>query len=107
MEKSKKIIAITGVFIFLFSYGNMSGNINPDPQDSKPAKTQTKSTQTTKKTTQTKSKSAQTKPKSTPKSTTSEPVNKPKDTENYYDRYAILGNCKPECKHLPEWRFNS
>lgn len=85
MEKAKTIIAMTGVFVLLFSYGNISGKSdysgksNSDQTSSKsvqtetkstqtttkPAQTQTKSTQTTTKSTQTKTKSTQTKTKST------------------------------------------
>ncbi len=92
MEKAKTIITITGVFILLFSYGNMSGNIdlsggsNSDQTSSKSIQTKTKSTQTDSKSvqtktksTQTKSKSTQTKSKSIQKSSKSEPDNKSKD----------------------------
>jgi Fibrobacter succinogenes major domain (Fib_succ_major). len=92
MEKAKTIITITGVFILLFSYGNMSGNIdhsggsNSDQTSSKSIQTKTKSTQTGSKSVQTKTKSAQTgskstqtKSKSIQKSSKSEPDNKSKD----------------------------
>ena len=92
MEKAKTIITITGVFLLLFSYGNISGNMNrsggsySDQAVSKSAQTKTKSTQTGSKTVQTKSKSAQTgskstqtKSKSIPKSSKSESANKSKD----------------------------
>ena len=92
MEKAKTIITISSVFMFLFSYGNMSGNIdhsggsNSDQTSSKSIQTITKSAQTgskpvqTKtKSTQTVSKSTQTKSKSIQKSSKSEPDNKSKD----------------------------
>ena len=66
MKKAKTIITITGVFILLFSYGNMSGNVdhsggsNSDQTSSKSVQTETKSTQTATKSTQTKTKSTQT-----------------------------------------------
>jgi len=70
MEKAKTIITITGIFIFLFSYGNMSINIDhpgrliSDQTSSKSNQTKTKSTQTGTKSAQTKTKSAQTGTKS-------------------------------------------
>jgi uncharacterized protein (TIGR02145 family) len=85
MEKANPIIAVTAVFILLFSYGNISGNIdhpgglNSDQTTSKSVQTQTKSTQTVTKPVQTKPKSTQTVPKSTqsvqtkPKSTQTKP----------------------------------
>jgi uncharacterized protein (TIGR02145 family) len=92
MEKAKTIITISSVFMFLFSYGNMSGNIdhsvgsNSDLTSSKSVQTKTTSVQTgskpvqTKtKSTQTGSKSTQTKSKSIQKSSKSEPDNKSKD----------------------------
>jgi uncharacterized protein (TIGR02145 family) len=71
MERTRTIIAITGVFILLFSFGNMSGN-SYTSDESKPVQTQTKTTQSTQtqpKSTQTTTKSTQTKPKSTQTST--------------------------------------
>lgn len=71
MKKAKTIITITGVFIFLFTYGNMSGNMahfsgsNSDQQDPKSVQTKTKSSQTVTKSTQAKTKPAQTVTKST------------------------------------------
>ena len=59
MEKARTVFKVAGVLIFLFSYGNYSGNT---------LQAQTKITKTTK--------SAQTKPKSTTKSSTTEPVKK-------------------------------
>jgi uncharacterized protein (TIGR02145 family) len=91
MEKAKTIITLTGVFILLFSYGNMSGNIGhsggsiSDQTSSRsvqtnPTSNQTssKSVQTKKKTPQTGTKSAQTKSKSIQKSSKSEPDKKNK-----------------------------
>ena len=75
MEKANPIIAVTAVFILLFSYGNMSGNINAQTT-SKSVQTQTKSTQTVSKPAQTKPKSTQTIPKSTQSVQT-----KPKSTQ--------------------------
>jgi uncharacterized protein (TIGR02145 family) len=106
MEKAKTIITMTGVFMLLFSYGNMSGNIyHSDGSNSvltssisvqtktkstqaasKSLQTKTKSTQTDLKSAQTKtkpakttSKTVQTKTKSIPKSTKSETANKGKN----------------------------
>ncbi len=70
MKKAKSILIIPGVFIFLFSYGNMSDNIDhsggsdSDQTTTKSVQTTTKSTQTKKKPTQTGSKSPQAKSKS-------------------------------------------
>ena len=70
MKKTKAIITMTGVFVLLFSYGNMLGNIDhpglsvSDQTTSKTTQTKTKSTQTGSKTTQAKTKSAQTGSKS-------------------------------------------
>jgi uncharacterized protein (TIGR02145 family) len=66
MKKAKTIITITGVFMLLFSYENMSGNIdysggsNSDQTSSKSTQTVTKSTQTGSQATQTKTTSTQT-----------------------------------------------
>ena len=92
MGKAKTIITITGIFILIFSYRNMSGNFshsggsNSVQTSSKSIQTQTKSTQTSSKSVQTKakstqtgSKSTQTKSKSIPKSSKPEPDNKSKD----------------------------
>lgn len=104
MEKTKMIIA-TGVFVLLFSSGNISGNndhpggSNSDQTSTKSVQTQStkadsKTVQTKSKTTQTVSKSVQAKPKSTQtgskttqkkstsvqKSSTPEPVKKVKDS---------------------------
>ena len=106
MGKAKTIITITGVCLLLFSYRNMSGNIdhpvgsNADQTSLKSVQTKTKSTQTGSKSAQTKtkstqtgtksvqtktksaqtgSKSTQTKSKSIQKSSKSEPDNKSKD----------------------------
>ena len=85
MEKAKPILTIAGVFILLFSYGNVSDNIdhpggsNSDQISSESIQTQTKPAQTKTKSTQTVSKPAQTKSKSIPKSTKSVPVKTSKD----------------------------
>jgi uncharacterized protein (TIGR02145 family) len=92
MKKAKTIITMTGVFVLLFSYGNMSGNpdhsggSDSEQTSSKTIQTKTKSTQTGSKTVQTKtksipksSKSTQTKSKSIQKSSNTEQVNKSKD----------------------------
>jgi uncharacterized protein (TIGR02145 family) len=75
MENTKTIIALTGVFFLLFSYGNMSGSVEPlspsvsEQTGTTSVQTQTKSTQTTTKTTtQTGSKQTTTKSTSTSKS---------------------------------------
>jgi uncharacterized protein (TIGR02145 family) len=66
MGKAKMIITITGIFLLLFSYGNMPGNIyysggsDSDQTSSKPVQQATKSAQTGSKSVQTKTKSAQT-----------------------------------------------
>lgn len=78
MGKAKTIITITGVCLLLFSYRNMSGNIN-HPVGSNADQTSLKSVQTKTKSTQTGSKSTQTKSKSIQKSSKSEPDNKSKD----------------------------
>jgi uncharacterized protein (TIGR02145 family) len=71
MKKAKTIITISSVFIFLFSYGNISGNTDhsggsdSDQTSSKSTQTETKSTQTKTSSTQTSSKPAQTKTTST------------------------------------------
>ena len=65
MGKAKTIITITGVFVLLFSYGNISGNIcqsggsNTDQTASKAIQQETKTTQTGSKNTQTKTQSTQ------------------------------------------------
>jgi uncharacterized protein (TIGR02145 family) len=79
MGKAKTIITITGVFIFLFSYGNMSGNIDHSG-GSNSYQTSSKSVQTKTKATQTGSKSKQAKSKSIPKTSKSELDNKIKDS---------------------------
>jgi uncharacterized protein (TIGR02145 family) len=72
MGKAKTIITITGVFILLFSYENMSGNIdhsggsNSDLTSSKSVQTKSKSAQTGSKSKQVKSKSIQKSSKSAP-----------------------------------------
>jgi len=71
MEKANPIITVTAVFIFLFSYGNISdytdhpAGLNSGQATSKSAQTQTKPAQTTTKSTQTQTKPAQTATKST------------------------------------------
>jgi uncharacterized protein (TIGR02145 family) len=92
MKKSKIIIASAGIFLLLFSYENISGNIeqaggtNPVQTTSNPVKAKTKtaqpgskSVQTKTKTTKPVSKSTQTKSKPVQKSTKSETDNKSKD----------------------------
>jgi uncharacterized protein (TIGR02145 family) len=81
MEKANPIITVTAVFMLLFSYGNMSGNIYAQTS-SKSAQTQTKSTQsvqTKPKSTQTTTKSNQTKSKSVQKSSKPVPAARSKD----------------------------
>ncbi len=82
MEKAKMIIIVTGVFMLLFSYGNMAGNTDhsygsiSDQVISTSVQTKTKSPQKDSTSLQTKPKSTQTKPKSTqtvPKSTQTKP----------------------------------
>ena len=85
MKKAKTIITMTGVFILLFSYGSISGNIdhpggpNSDQTSSKSTQTTTKSTQKGSKSVQTKPKSAQPGSKSTQAGSKSAPDNKSKD----------------------------
>ena len=76
MGNSKTIIAIAGVFMLLFSYGNSLGNIDYS-NGSSSDQTSSKSIQT--KPVQTKPKPTQTKSKSTQKSSKSVPDNKSKD----------------------------
>jgi uncharacterized protein (TIGR02145 family) len=88
MKKTKKIITITGVLMLLFSYGNISWNIdnsggsNSNQQDTKSIQTKTKSTQTVSKPVQTKTKSTQTSSKSVQaKTKSSQPVSKSSKTK--------------------------
>jgi uncharacterized protein (TIGR02145 family) len=127
MGKTKTIITISGAFVLLFSYGNMSGNIdhpgapNSDQTSSKSIQTKTTSTQTVSKSAQTKtksktgSKSTQTKSKSTQKSSKSEPDNKSKDVGTIRigtQAWAVAnlnvstfqnGDSIPEAKTNKEW----
>ena len=93
MEKAKTIIRITGIFMFLFFYGNMSANVdhsggsNSDQASSKSVQTKPTSTQTVPKSIQTKPKSVQpgtksatTKPKSV-QSGTKSATTKPKSVQ--------------------------
>ena len=93
MEKAKRIIAITGVFVFLFFSVNMLGNnyqsggSNSSQTSSKSVQTKTTSAQTVSRPVQSKTTSAQSGSKSTkpkpnpvPKSTTPEQVKKSKDS---------------------------
>lgn len=95
MEKSRKNITISSVFMFMFSFGifstvtGLSSISDSGTEGLKSVQTQTKSTQTTTKSTQTKTKStqsgqtktkaAQTKTKTPQKSTKAEPVKKVKE----------------------------
>ena len=128
MKKLKTIITTGLVIIFIFSYGNISGNSDSSggsgsaqttskssQTQTKPKQTTSKTTQTTKKSTQTTKKSAQTKPKSTQKSTVSEPVKKPKDSGSVTigkQTWAVAnltvttfqnGDSIPEAKTNKEW----
>jgi uncharacterized protein (TIGR02145 family) len=121
MRKGKTYIAITGVFVLLFSYVNMSANTDLsggstfDQSTSNSTQTKTKSAQTDSKSVQTKSKSTQTKSKSTQKSSKSEPVNKTKDVGTVRigkQTWAIAnlnvstfrnGDSIPEAKTSKEW----
>ena len=119
---------MTGVFVLLFSYGNISGNIdhpgisNSDQVSSKSAQTKTKSTQTGTKSAQTKtkskqagSKSAQTKSKTIQNSSKPETENKTKDFGSVKigtDVWAIAnlnvstfrnGDSIPEARTNKEW----
>jgi len=79
MEKAKTIVKIAGVFLLLFSYGNISGN-NDLSGGSNSVQTSSKSVQAITKSKQTASKSTQTKPKSA--KTGSKPVQaKPKSAK--------------------------
>jgi uncharacterized protein (TIGR02145 family) len=82
MKKAIKIITVTGVFMLLFSFGNISAQTTTKSTQTqtKTTQTTTKSTQTKTKSTQTTKKSTQTKPKSTQPVTKTAPVPKPKDT---------------------------
>jgi uncharacterized protein (TIGR02145 family) len=132
MKKAKTIIALSGVFVFLFSYGNISGNIscnidNPERSDSQQTgsqtvQTQTKSTQTVSKSAQTKTKKAATgtksstaKSKTTPKSSAAEPVKKVREpgtlilgTQIWAEKNLNVntfrnGDTIPEAKTNKEW----
>ena len=128
MKKKKEIITLTGIFIFLFFYGNISGNIDhpgisySDQVSSKSAQTKTKSTQTGTKSAQTKtkstktsSKSSQTKPKTIQKSSKPETEIKAKDLSIVKigtDTWAIAnlnvstfrnGDSIPEARTNKEW----
>ena len=118
---------MTGVFMLLFSYGNMSGNTgyiggsNSAPVISQSTQTQTKSTQTQTKTTQTQTKTTQTqkkpvqtKPKSTTTGTKPAPVDsKSVGTVKIGTQYWALANLNvntfrngdsiPEAKTNQEW----
>ena len=72
MGKAKTRIILTGIFLLLFSCGNISGNTD-NPGGSY-------SDQTTSKSVHTKTKTTQTKPKPAQKSTKSEPEKKSKDS---------------------------
>jgi uncharacterized protein (TIGR02145 family) len=78
MGKAKSNITMTGVFIFLFSYGIVSGNID-HPDISNSGQTSSKSVQTKSKSAQTSSKSTQAKSKSVQKNSKSKPDDKSKD----------------------------
>jgi uncharacterized protein (TIGR02145 family) len=128
MEKAKTIITITGIFILLFSQGNISGNIgqtggsNSGQTSSKTVQTKTKSTQTGSKSTQTKpkpapagSKSTLTKSKSIQTGSKSGPDNKSKDFGTVRigsQTWAVVnlnvstfrnGDSIPEAKTNKEW----
>ena len=85
MGKAKTIITLAGVFLLLFSNGNMSGNAchpgssNSQQTTTKSTQTKTKSTQTVSKSKQTKAKSAPTKSKSVQKSPKPVPDDKSKE----------------------------
>jgi uncharacterized protein (TIGR02145 family) len=72
MGKVKATFTITGLFFVLFSYGNVSGHMDPSPGSvsqqtvTKTTQTKAKSTQTTTKPPQTKAKSTQTTTKKVP-----------------------------------------
>ncbi len=114
MKKTKTIIKITGVFILLFSYGNISGNID-QPGGSNSEQTNSKSVQTKTKSTQTNSKSAQTKSKSIQKTSKSKPDTKRKDSLTVIigtQKWAIAnlnvntfrnGDTIPEARTNKEW----
>lgn len=87
MEKAKTIISIAGVFILLFSYENLSGNIdlsgvsNSDQTSSKYIQTKTKPAQPDPKSVQTKANSTQKGPQSVQaKTKSSQTVTKPVQT---------------------------
>src|SRR5664279_124860 len=86
MKKSKAIMALSGVFMLLISYGNISDNsdhpdgLNSPQETSKSVQTKTKSVQTKPKSAKTVSKSTPTKSKTVPKTTKPETQKKIKDS---------------------------
>lgn len=127
MKRAKTIIALSGVFVFLFSHVNVSGDIdNPDRSESQQSgqtvQTQTKSTQTVTKSAQTKTKktatgtkSAATKSKAGTKTSTTEPVKKVREpgtlilgTQIWAEKNLNVitfrnGDTIPEAKTTKDW----
>ena len=128
MKKPRIIVALTGVYLLLFSIGNLSagvslpGGLNYDSEGSKSVQTQTKSTQTSTKSTQTKAKSgqsstksAQTKSKTIQKNSKTEPGKKVKEpgtviigTQIWAEANLNVstfrnGDTIPEAKTFKEW----
>lgn len=96
MEKTKTIVTISGVFILLFSYGTMPGNID-HPVGSNADQTSLKSVQTKTKSTQTDPKSVQTKTKSTQKGSKSVQSKKKSaqtESKSEPDKSKDLGNVR-------------
>lgn len=121
MEKAKTIFRLGGVLMLVFSYGNLSGNVD-NPHESMAARTgsisiqaQTKSAQSGSQSVQTKSKSTQTKSKSVQKPTKSVTDNKSKDAGTVTigkQKWAIAnlnvstfrnGDSIPEARTNKEW----
>jgi uncharacterized protein (TIGR02145 family) len=115
--KRTKTIVISGVFILLLSYGNISGNFD-QPAGSKSDQTSTKSVQTSTKSAQTKTKSAQTKKKTPakPKTVQKSPVTQPAKDDGTItigtQKWAVAnlsvstfrnGDSIPEAKTYKEW----
>jgi uncharacterized protein (TIGR02145 family) len=114
MKEAKTIITITGIFVLLFSFGNMSGILGQSG-GSNSQQTDSKSVQTKTKPTKTGSKSSQTKSKSTQKNSKPKPEIKIKDSLSVVigsQKWAIAnlnvstfrnGDTIPEARTNKEW----
>jgi uncharacterized protein (TIGR02145 family) len=114
MEKAKTIVRMAGVFALVFSYGNLSGNMDY-PEGTASDLTGSISIQTQTKSVQTKSKSTQTKTKSPQKNTKPETGSKSNDAGTVTigkQKWAIAnlnvstfrnGDSIPEARTNKEW----